>query len=116
VPALPSIDGRVFDLVSSTASEVDAAYPTQFTYRERDGAIWGEYAGDTVRHGHFVGERRGDVLLVHFVHALVAGGAPVSGAAESRIEQQGDGRLRLVEDFEADGAPQQSVCVEVPAT
>ena len=38
-------------MVSSTESEVDPSSPTIFDYHERDGMIWGEYEGDTVRIG-----------------------------------------------------------------
>jgi hypothetical protein len=75
--------------------------------------VWGAYTGDTVATGRFVGTRSGDLIEVRFAHALVAGGGPVTGAATSRIEQAGDGRLRLIEDFEVDGVPQLSVCAEV---
>jgi hypothetical protein len=110
----PSLDGRVFDLVTSTASPVDPAAPTRFTYSEADGVVWGEYRGDTVREGRFVAVRRGDEIDVSFVHALVAGGV-VAGAATSRIEPDPDrpGALLLVEDFEVDGVPHRSICAEV---
>lgn len=112
--ALPSLDGRVFDLVSSTASRVDRDTPTRFRYREADGVVWGDYRGDTVREGRFVGVRRGDAIDVSFVHALVPGGV-VPGVATSRIEADPDrpDALRLVEDFEADGMQHRSVCTEV---
>lgn len=106
------LDGRVFDMVSSTASRVDPDAPTRFRYSEAGGAVWGEYAGDTVTVGRFVGTRVGDRLTVSFVHVPVAGGPPVSGQATSRIER-GEAGLRLVEDFEVEGAPQVSVCAEV---
>lgn len=107
------LDGRIFDMVSSTASRVDPDAPTRFRYAESDGVVWGEYTGDTVTVGRFAGVRTGDRLEVSFVHALVAGGEPVRGSAVSRIEEGRDGLLRLVEDFEADGQPQTSVCQEV---
>jgi hypothetical protein len=108
-----SLDGRVFDMVSSTASRVDPDAPTRFTYHEADGVLWGEYTGDTVTTGRFVGTRSEDLIDVRFVHALLAGGEPVGGAARSRIETAEDGRLRLVEDFAIDGVPHVSVCEEV---
>jgi hypothetical protein len=110
----PSLDGRVFDLVSSTASRVDPEAPTRFTYSEADGVVWGRYRGDTVREGRFVAVRRGDEIDVSFVHALVAGGV-ASGSATSRIEEDPDrpGALLLVEDFEVDGVQHRSVCAEV---
>jgi hypothetical protein len=111
-----SLDGRVFDMVSSTASRVDPDAPTRFVYHEADGVLWGEYTGDTVTTGRFVGTRSGDRIDVRFVHALVAGGEPVSGGASSRIEQDDRGGLRLVEDFEVDGVPHISVCAEVRPT
>ena len=114
--ALPSLDGRVFDLVSSTASRVDPEAPTRFRYSEADGVVWGDYRGDTVREGRFVAVRRGDEVDVSFVHALVEGEV-VSGAATSRIERDPDrpDALRLVEDFEVDGVQHRSVCTEVRA-
>jgi hypothetical protein len=111
---MESLDGRVFDMVSSTASRVDPDAPTRFVYHEADGVLWGEYSGDTVTTGRFVGTRSGDLIEVRFVHAPVAGGEPVSGGARSRIERDEHGRLRLVEDFEVDGVPHLSVCAEVP--
>jgi hypothetical protein len=108
------LDGRVFDMVSSTASRADPEAPTRFRYHEASGVIWGDYAGDTVSEGRFVGTRAGDRLAVRFVHALAADGTRVTGAAESRIEV-GEAGLRLVEEFEIDGATQVSVCAEVVA-
>lgn len=109
----PSLDGRVFAMVSSTASRVDPDAPTVFRYAEREGILWGEYAGDTVTVGRFVGVRDGDAIRVSFAHALVAGGS-ASGDAVSVIEEGPDG-LRLVERFEVDGRPQESVCREIAA-
>jgi hypothetical protein len=111
---LPSLDGRVFDLVSSTASRVDPEAPTRFAYFEADGVVWGDYRGDTVREGRFVAVRRRNEIDVTFVHALVTGGV-VSGSATSRIEEDPDrpGALLLVEDFAVDGVPHRSVCAEV---
>ena len=106
------LDGRTFAMVSSTASRVDPSAPTRFEYHEADGMVWGEYAGDTVRAGRFVGTRAGERLQVAFVHVSVRGGEPVTGDAVSRIERGADGALRLVEDFEVDGVAQVSVCVE----
>ena len=114
--AAGSLDGRTFAMVSSTASRVDPAAPTRFLYHEVDGMVWGEYTGDTVSAGRFVGTRTGEQLQVAFVHVPVQGGAPVSGEAVSRVEQDADGALRLVEDFEADGEPQVSVCPDGSAT
>ena len=106
------LDGRVFDMVSSSASRVDPEAPTRFRYHEAAGVVWGDYVGDTVAQGRFVGTRDGDRLVVTFVHALVADGTRITGGAESRIEV-GEAGLRLVEEFEVDGAPQVSVCAEV---
>ena len=84
------LDGRVFDMVSSTASRVDPDAPTRFRYSEADGVVWGEYTGDTVTDGRFVGTRAGDRLEVSFTHALVAGGA----ARERHGDVEGRGRPR----------------------
>jgi hypothetical protein len=101
-------------MVSSTTSAVDPDAPSVFRYFESDGVIWGDYTGDTVTIGRFVGTRNGDVIWVSFVHVLAADGSVVTGDGESTIEADDDG-LRLIEHYEMHGAPQLSVCVEVPA-
>ena len=114
--ASPLLDGRRFTLASSTASAVDPEAPTWFEYHEADGLVWGDYAGDTVSTGHFVGIRSaGDRIEVSFAHALSAGGT-ATGTSSSRIERDEGvlGMLRLVEDFEVDGRRHRSVCVETP--
>ena len=83
-----------------------------FDYHERDGMVWGEYEGDTVRIGRFVGTRGGGRISIRFTHVVDATGEVVDGAAQSRIEPR-EGGLRLVEDFRTAEGDQVSVCVEV---
>lgn len=110
--ALPSLDGRTFKMISSTTSAVDPHAPSVFRYREEDGVVWGEYTGDTVTLGRFIGTRTGDSISIRFVHVLAADGSVVTGAGDSDIEQDEQG-LRLVEHYEMHGAPQLSVCAEI---
>jgi hypothetical protein len=107
------LDGRRFAMVSSSASAVDPLSPTMFDYHERDGMLWGEYQGDTVRIGRFVGTRDGERISIRFTHVVDGTGEVVDGAAHSRIER-GDGGLRLVEDFRTADGDQVSICAEVP--
>lgn len=102
-------------MVSSTTSAVDPDTPSEFVYRERDGAIWGDYEGDTVSFGRFVGTRTGDTIWVSFVHVLAADGTVVTGEGASELELTDDGLIRLVEHYEMHGEPQLSVCEEIPA-
>ena len=113
-PSLPSLDGRRFVMESSTASIVDPQSPSRFLYHERDGLVWGDYEGDTVTIGHFVGTRIGDALSVTFAHVVAANGAVVTGASDSTVRTAEDGRLRLVEDFRIGGVDHVSSCIEVP--
>jgi hypothetical protein len=108
-----SLDDREFVMESSTASRVDPVAPTRFFYSERDGVVWGNYLGDTVTEGRFVGTREADRLTVSFAHALAADGNVVSGTSVSLIETDADGRLRLIENFEIEGVDHVSVCIEV---
>lgn len=110
IPA-PSLDDRRFVMESSTNSEVDPLSPSRFHYFERDGAIWGEYLGDTVTFGRFVGTRVGNDLSVSFVHVLVSDGSVVAGTSGSLVEVN-DGVVRLVERFQINGVDHESVCVE----
>ncbi len=110
------LNGRKFVMVSSTASKVDPDSPTEFEYWEEDGLVWGSYTGDTVTLGRFVGTREGERVSISYVHALVAGGT-AAGRSDSRVENESDGRLRLVEEFmfAGDDTPHVSVCTEVVA-
>jgi hypothetical protein len=96
---------------SSTNSAVDAANPSRFHYNERDGVIWGEYHGDTVTFGRFLGKRVADELIVSFVHVMQDDGSVVSGTGGSVVESTG-GDIRLIERFTIGDVDHVSVCVE----
>lgn len=100
-------------MVSSTASRVDPSAPTRFAYHQHGVLLWGEYSGDTVDTGRFVGRVDGARTSVSFAHVRAHDGACVTGSALSTVERRDDGRVYLVEDFEEDGEPHRSVCVEV---
>ncbi|WP_022892227.1 hypothetical protein [Agromyces subbeticus] len=107
------LDQRVFDMVSSTSSVVDADAPTRFVYREADGVIWGEYLGDTVSIGRFCGVRNEARIDISFVHRGPRVGT-VTGSASSVISLADDGALLLTEEYRTpDGALHTSVCREV---
>ena len=97
---------------SSTNSPVDPASPSAFRYFERDGVVWGDYDGDTVTFGRFVGTRTANELDVSFVHVMASDGAIVTGTGGSRVELADDG-IRLIETFRIDGVDHVSICVEV---
>ncbi len=101
-------------MVSSTASAVDPDGPTEFVYRESGGIIWGDYTGDTVVHGRFIGTRDADRIELTYVH-LLRSGDRAGGQSSSRIETLPDGRLHLIEEFQfaGDGRVHVSVCAEV---
>jgi hypothetical protein len=107
------LDGLRFAMVSSTASVVDPQSPTTFTYHQDGLLVWGEYTGDTVTAGRFVGSVDGDVVGISFAHALVADGTVVRGSADSRIERADDGRMRLIESFSVGGIDHESVCIQL---
>ncbi len=111
-PIAPSLDGRRFVMESSSNSKVDPKSPSRFLYYERDGVIWGDYDGDTVTFGRFVGTRAGNALSVSFVHVMASDGRVVSGTSGSVVEATTDG-LRLVESFRIGDVEHVSICVEV---
>jgi hypothetical protein len=96
----------------SSASAVDPSAPSTFHYFERENVIWGNYDGDTVTFGRFVGTRVGDELSVSFAHVMAADGLVVTGSGGSVVEATGSG-IRLVENFRIDDIDHVSICVEV---
>jgi hypothetical protein len=99
-------------MTSSTNSAVDPGSPSTFRYFERDGVIWGEYEGDTVTFGRFVGTRVGDDLTVSFAHVMVSDQSVVTGSSGSVVEEADDG-LRLIENFRIGDIDHVSICVEL---
>ncbi len=97
---------------SSSNSAVDSNSPSSFLYFERDGVIWGDYDGDTVTFGRFVGTRVGNDLSVSFAHVMSADGLVVTGTSGSVVEDTPDG-IRLIESFRIGDVDHVSVCVEV---
>ncbi|UFU07703.1 hypothetical protein [Ruania halotolerans] len=106
------LDGLRFRMLSSTASRVDPDSPTEFTYHQHGSLVWGEYIGDTVTEGRFVGALRAQDLDISFAHALRTDGSVVHGRATSLVERRRDGLLYLVESFDVDGVAHESVCVQ----
>lgn len=103
-------------MISSSGSAVSDEQPSRFRYHQDGAMIWGEYAGDTVAVGRFVGRREGDTLTVCFTHSPASGvGDVVMGIARSVLRRGDDGRLYLDETFEKDGDTHESACVEVAA-
>lgn len=98
-------------MVSSSASEVNGESPTRFQYHERAGLVWGDYYGDTVEEGHFVGDRVEDRVNLAFGHVTTSG-TTTTGTALVTISTDDQGRLRLTEDFTIDGTSHISVCIE----
>ena len=108
-----NLDDLVFDMISSTASEVSTESPTRFHYRQDGALVWGEYTGDTVTQGRMVGRTVGNTIEISFAHAMLADGSVVMGAATSVAELRADGLIYLIEEFEKNGESHQSVCVQV---
>jgi hypothetical protein len=114
-PAPPSLDHRRFVMESSTNSAVNPDSPSSFLYFERDGVVWGDYDGDTVTFGRFVGTRTGNELSVSFAHVMAADGQVVTGTSGSIVEDTPAG-IRLVEKFRIGDVDHVSICVEVGDT
>lgn len=106
-----NLDGLQFLMVSSTASAVDPQAPTRFRYHQQGRLVWGEYLGDTVTQGRFVGQLERNTLDISFAHELVADRSVVRGQATSRVEDR-DGTIYLVESFDKDGQEHESICVQ----
>ncbi|WP_428966800.1 hypothetical protein [Micromonospora fluostatini] len=110
-----TLDGRRFTAVAeAVAGEVGTE--TVFTYHERDGEVWAEYAGGSIRRGRLVGTRDGDRLDFRYVQ-LNVDGRTSAGHCVSRVTVLPDGRLRLHETWEWESRPGSgtSVIEELPA-
>ncbi|WP_033312698.1 hypothetical protein RFN58_11680 [Streptomyces iakyrus] len=93
-----SLDGLVLAPVADQApGQVGAR--TRFTYHERQGEIWAEYAGGDVVRGRLVGTREGDRLDFRYVQ-LTRDGTTSSGHCVSAVVELPDGRVRLEETWE----------------
>lgn len=98
-----SLDGRVLAPVADQApGQVDTR--TRFTYHEREGRIWAEYAGGDVVRGHLVGTREGDRLDFRYVQ-LRRDGTTASGHCVSTVVELPDGRVRLEETWQWESQP-----------
>lgn len=98
-----SLDG----LVMAPVADQDAGQVgtrTRFTYHEREGRIWAEYAGGDIVHGHLVGTREGDRLDFRYVQ-LRTDGTTATGHCVSAVVALPDGRVRLEETWEWESRP-----------
>ncbi|MEV4763884.1 hypothetical protein AB0J89_14760 [Micromonospora chokoriensis] len=98
-----SLDGRRFAaLTDVVAGEVGTE--TVFTYHERAGEVWAEYAGGSIRRGYLVGTREGDRLEFRYVQ-LNAEGQTSSGRCVTEVGASADGRLELRERWTWESRP-----------
>ncbi|MGW2487731.1 hypothetical protein ACWCV9_10965 [Streptomyces sp. NPDC001606] len=98
-----SLDGLTLAPVADQAAG-QVGTRTRFSYHEKDGEIWAEYAGGDVVRGHLVGTREGDRLDFRYVQ-LRTDGTTASGHCVSTVVELPDGRLRLEETWEWESAP-----------
>ncbi|MEU4144079.1 hypothetical protein [Streptomyces parvulus] len=98
-----SLDGLVLAPVADQATGQVGAR-TRFTYHERDGAVWADYAGGDIVRGHLVGTRAGDRLDFRYVQLGTDGGT-ASGHCVSTVVELPDGRVRLEESWEWESRP-----------
>ncbi|MFD8806147.1 hypothetical protein [Streptomyces sp. NPDC059597] len=98
-----SLDGLVLSPVADQ-SPGQVGTRTRFTYHERDGEVWAEYAGGDVVRGHLVGTREGDRLDFRYVQ-LRQDGTTASGHCVSHVVELADGRVRLEETWEWESRP-----------
>ncbi|GAA2457937.1 hypothetical protein ACIBAI_09130 [Streptomyces sp. NPDC051041] len=92
-----SLDGLVLAPVADQAPG-QVGTRTRFTYHERDGEVWAEYAGGDVVRGYLVGTRAGDRLDFRYVQ-LKRDGTTSSGHCASAVVDLPDGRVRLEETW-----------------
>ncbi|WP_405891891.1 hypothetical protein OG612_11830 [Streptomyces sp. NBC_01527] len=93
-----SLDGLVLSPVADQAPG-QVCTRTRFTYHERQGVIWADYAGGDVVRGHLVGTRTGDRLDFRYIQ-LKQDGTTSSGHCASTVVDLTDGRVRLEERWE----------------
>ncbi|MEU6774440.1 hypothetical protein [Streptomyces sp. NPDC046759] len=93
-----SLDGLILAPVADQAPG-QVGTRTRFTYHEKDGEIWAEYAGGDVVRGHLVGTRQGDRLDFRYVQ-LKSDGTTAAGHCVSTVVALPDGRVRLEETWE----------------
>lgn len=98
-----SLDGLVLAPVADQAPG-QVGTGTRFTYHEKDGGIWAEYAGGDIARGRLVGTRRGDRLDFRYVQ-LGHDGTTSAGHCVSVVVELADGRLRLEETWEWESRP-----------
>ncbi|MFF2728620.1 hypothetical protein ACFVS9_12045 [Streptomyces sp. NPDC058008] len=109
-----SLDGLVLSPVADQAPG-QVGTLTRFTYHERDGRIWAEYAGGDVVRGHLVGTRDADALDFRYVQ-LKRDGTTSGGHCVSLVTDLPDGRVRLDETWhwESQEGSGTSVVEELP--
>jgi hypothetical protein len=69
-------------------------------YHQREGVLWGEFAGGKVQRGALAGSATPEGVIDFGYSMLLTGGELVIGRCHSEPELLADGRIRLVEHWE----------------
>lgn len=99
MPGRISYDNRIFRSVA-TSSNGEVGAQTRFHYRQRDGIVWGTYAGGGITEGHLIATVAPDGALDMRYHHVSPTGALMTGICRSRLEILPDGRYRLHEEWQ----------------
>ena len=92
-------DGRRF----SPVTDPPEAAPTTAHYHQTGGLVWGEFSGGHVQRGSLAGTAEPDGELVFGYCMVLDSGLVVTGRCRSVPEILGDGRIRLIEEWERYG-------------
>jgi hypothetical protein len=92
---VPSLDGRRFTPVA-VGGDGEVGDGTVFEYHQDGDLVWARYSGGRIRLGYLVGIRAGDELLFRYTQVSVDG-ETAAGRCETRLTDDGDGRIVLDE-------------------
>ncbi len=95
-----TLNDRRLVLASNSAGADAAAGGTIFHFRQRGRVVWATYEGGGIELGLFLAQSDGGDRLDFRFEQITAAGEFRTGRGVSRIEDLGDGRLRLRDVWE----------------
>lgn len=88
-----------------------------FNYKQKGDLLTCHYKGGSIIAGHLIGKVAKDGIIEMFYHQILQNGEIKAGKCISIPELLGDGRIRLIENWQwltGDKAKGKSVLVEIP--
>jgi hypothetical protein len=94
-----NFDNKKLKITLIEGPNTEVNQDTVFQFHQENNMIWAEYSGGKVKRGRLIGLINGNTLTHHYIQVNLNNEIN-SGEGKSQIQQNEEGKLQIVEEWE----------------